>query len=215
MSENEKKEDLFDKKNGFKDINYEELIKLYETDNYIPYAQYLRTNLWKSKRLEILDRDNFRCRKCGGYETVITKKSNYSDANKTEEVDIDWSRIIGISWTDLNGDERWSSPLRPEGKPDKPYNIQIHHKKYILNRLPWDYGNEDLISLCNYCHSEEHKINVIPIYDENEKEILDFQNCERCNGQRYFPEFKHIQGGVCFKCGGTGYDLPLINKKNL
>lgn len=28
--------------------------------------------------------------------------------------------------------------------------------------------------------------------------------CERCRGKGIIPSFSHVQGGVCFKCGGTG-----------
>lgn len=32
--------------------------------------------------------------------------------------------------------------------------------------------------------------------------------CPRCGGRGNIPAFSHVQGGVCFKCGGTG--SPLI-----
>lgn len=28
--------------------------------------------------------------------------------------------------------------------------------------------------------------------------------CGRCGGRGYLSCFKHVQGGVCFKCGGSG-----------
>ena len=36
-------------------------------------------------------------------------------------------------------------------------SIQVHHKKYIINRDPWEYPDENLITLCRYCHKKEHK----------------------------------------------------------
>ncbi len=36
-------------------------------------------------------------------------------------------------------------------------SVQVHHKKYIMNKNPWDYPDEDLITLCRYCHKTEHK----------------------------------------------------------
>ena len=28
--------------------------------------------------------------------------------------------------------------------------------------------------------------------------------CDRCRGNKVFTHFKHIEAGICFKCGGTG-----------
>jgi len=195
-----------DEKHGFKDIDYTDLIELYKNDDYIPYAQYLRTNHWKTKRLEILDRDKFLCQTCGAYDTTSRK-------NKASEIVLEWSYLLAISWTDTSGQNRISSLNKPQGQPDKPYNLQVHHKKYVVNALPWNYDNKDLITLCNYCHLEEHNQNHIPIYDEQGKLIVDHIDCSRCSGNGYIPQFKNVQNGICFKCGGSGFDIKLINKK--
>jgi hypothetical protein len=34
--------------------------------------------------------------------------------------------------------------------------------------------------------------------------FLESRVCTRCNGTGYLPQFKHIEGGVCFKCRGAG-----------
>jgi len=34
--------------------------------------------------------------------------------------------------------------------------LNVHHKKYIYGKEPWDYPNELLITLCEDCHEEEH-----------------------------------------------------------
>lgn len=36
--------------------------------------------------------------------------------------------------------------------------LQVHHKKYILGRLPWEYGFSDCETLCKGCHAAEHGI---------------------------------------------------------
>jgi 5-methylcytosine-specific restriction endonuclease McrA len=36
--------------------------------------------------------------------------------------------------------------------------LTVHHKKYLTNRLPWEYDNDDLITLCDECHAKEHDI---------------------------------------------------------
>lgn len=35
--------------------------------------------------------------------------------------------------------------------------MQVHHKRYIKGNKPWEYDNEDLITLCNSCHEVETK----------------------------------------------------------
>jgi len=41
---------------------------------------------------------------------------------------------------------------------DKETCLNIHHKKYISNRKPWKYDNEDLITLCEDCHNTFEKL---------------------------------------------------------
>jgi len=94
----------------------------------------------------------------------------------------------------------------------KPYHLQVHHKYYISNRLPWHYEDGALITLCNWCHSELHKNEIIEIF-ENEQ----FANgtvltaCNRCNGVGWFEEYSHVNGGICFGCKGQRFTIPLIN----
>jgi 5-methylcytosine-specific restriction endonuclease McrA len=197
---------LFNKKSGFENIDYNSLIELYKNDNYIPYAEYLRTNLWKTKRLEILDRDGFLCQNCSACDTVLRQ-------DKAGEIVVEWSDVLEIYWTDTSGQKRISSLFKPQGQPERPYNLQVHHKRYVVNRLPWNYDNKDLITLCNYCHTEEHKANNILVYDEFGKALGDQPDCNRCAGTGYMPEYRHVQNGICFKCGGSGFDIKLMTKK--
>lgn len=41
--------------------------------------------------------------------------------------------------------------------------LQIHHKYYIKDRLPWQYSNSALITLCKVCHQKEHDQNKIEV----------------------------------------------------
>lgn len=38
-------------------------------------------------------------------------------------------------------------------------------------------------------------------------------HCDRCNGKGNIACYRHVQGGVCFKCGGTGNTLikPVVD----
>lgn len=195
-------------KNGIDKIELCDLIDLYKDDPYIPYGEYLRTKNWELKRLEILDRDKFRCQHCGGYDTEI-KRSDDENHIYYETI---WSQVSIIEWTDLNGNKRISNLNPPEEKPDKDYKLNVHHKKYIINRLPWDYNNEDLITLCNHCHKTEHENHKIPVYYEDGEVILNYDDCEKCGGSGYLPQYYYYKDGVCFKCWGTGFNIILINK---
>ena len=37
-------------------------------------------------------------------------------------------------------------------------NLQIHHTKYLPNRLAWEYKMKYLIVLCRECHKKQHNI---------------------------------------------------------
>lgn len=36
-------------------------------------------------------------------------------------------------------------------------NLQVHHKKYIKGKMPWEVPNNYLITLCSNCHTKEHE----------------------------------------------------------
>lgn len=36
--------------------------------------------------------------------------------------------------------------------------LQVHHRRYIKGREPWEYEDEDLALLCAYCHGKTHEI---------------------------------------------------------
>lgn len=95
---------------------------------------------------------------------------------------------------------------------DKHYHLEVHHTRYILNRLPWDYDNDDLITLCNHCHTEFHQNNKVPVYSENGLKDLEYKMCDKCNGIGYISQYLHIQEGICFQCGGEKYESALINR---
>ena len=91
----------------------------------------------------------------------------------------------------------------------------MHHTLYIINRLPWQYDDEDLVTLCNSCHENLHNNENVKVYSEQKFNILKFGFCDRCGGKGYFKEYRKIQGGLCFKCKGFGYNIPLINIKEI
>lgn len=69
----------------------------------LSYAEMLKGPRWQKKRLEVMQRDGFRCQHC-------------------------------LS-------------------EDKP--LQVHHLVYDKDKKPWEYENNQLITLCEDCHQDE------------------------------------------------------------
>ena len=44
---------------------------------------------------------------------------------------------------------------------DKQTTLNVHHKEYIKEKLPWEYPDKDLITLCECCHNFIEKIKNI------------------------------------------------------
>lgn len=40
---------------------------------------------------------------------------------------------------------------------DKESMLHVHHFRYLPNNKPWEYSDEFLITLCQYCHKEEEE----------------------------------------------------------
>jgi hypothetical protein len=84
--------------------------------------------------------------------------------------------------------------------------LHVHHKYYILNKKPWEYSNDALITLCFHCHYDYHENHQVQVFTD---ELLhDFKYkpfCKKCNGSGYIPEFYYHKAGICFNCNGKGY----------
>ena len=85
-------------------------------------------------------------------------------------------------------------------------NLHVHHKYYQIGNSPWEYHNDALITLCWDCHEELHKNEKVPYLDNNGHLISELTTCPRCFGAGCFPEFNHIQNGICFRCNGAKYE---------
>lgn len=85
--------------------------------------------------------------------------------------------------------------------------LHVHHTQYFVGLDPWEYDNNDLVTLCEHCHSMVH-LEGIHIYriDEGTPKLLFVEPCLRCGGTGYFAEYRHIQNGICFRCHGARYE---------
>jgi 5-methylcytosine-specific restriction endonuclease McrA len=182
-------------------LPYDEL-KDKKSSDEISYEDLLFTTEWEAKRKEVISRDKWRCQECNNIATMYaldgTSKKYYQLG---EDVKTD------IFDDDGNFTERTILPKTIK-QTDRPYHMHVHHTFYILGNLPWEYDNKDLITLCHGCHKDFHKNNKVPYYQriDNELQEIDYNPCERCNGSKYFSEYSHVKGGICFGCNGLGYD---------
>lgn len=189
-------------------IAYSDLIKKYPSSESIPYSELIQSREWFAKRETIIVRDNHHCTICGKSSTV--DHPHYNPNTGVREY---------IMFTDIyptTQDESGNiieSDIPIIDYLDKPYSLHVHHKYYILDRLPWEYPDVDLVTLCNWCHWQFHGENIVPVYRNsgNKLEQINLTPCSRCHGAGLFPEYSHVQSGVCFKCKGKRYEELITN----
>jgi hypothetical protein len=83
------------------------------------------------------------------------------------------------------------------------YNIVIsaygwNRKFYISNYIT---PKEILTQVANLLTNENVKNNRLQKLNVNLKE---YKECQKCNGKKIIPAFKHVCSGICFECGGSG-----------
>ncbi len=176
------------------------------------YGELLQTNEWQQKRNEIILNDGV-CQVCKRSETFNKPTYNkkgyqflYEDTNK--------SSIIKIlnpfdPFSDLEFDLLDLNPEMNIKTSTVPIIMQVHHKVYFRGRLPWDYDKIYLVTLCDRCHFHYHQKYKVKVYDDFNQE-LDYHTCERCNGAGWFPEYSHVQQGICFLCLGNRFTSPIV-----
>ena len=84
-------------------------------------------------------------------------------------------------------------------------DLHVHHTYYQIDKLPWEYPDESLQTLCRSCHEKVHEEEIIPVRDASGIKIGNYKPCTRCHGAGWFPEYLHVQNGICFKCNGVKY----------
>lgn len=84
--------------------------------------------------------------------------------------------------------------------------LNVHHKYYQTGKEPWDYPDDALITYCSKCHEAEHAQVEIDWKDETGNLIQKLNPCSRCHSVGYFPEYQHINNGICFRCNGARYE---------
>ena len=86
--------------------------------------------------------------------------------------------------------------------------LNVHHKYYIKSLLPWEYHPSTLMTLCDDCHEKLHEeegvIEYTHIAGSMVAQSIKFNQCPKCNGTGYLPQYSHVGEGICFACMGTG-----------
>lgn len=188
-------------------ITYETLIQELNGRD-VNYNDLLLTVEWSKKREEILRRDSYHCSKCGKDSTI-----EHYDQKSHKKFHL-WLGELKPTLVKRE-DGRSEEIYRPEVTvSNKAYHMHVHHRFYILNRLPWEYDNEVLITLCNWCHWDLHQNEDAVVFNEDGLTKAEMRPCRRCLGAGWFPEYYHVEAGVCFRCRGSRYEKPLIRIKN-
>ncbi|WP_266367797.1 HNH endonuclease [Tellurirhabdus rosea] len=86
------------------------------------------------------------------------------------------------------------------GRSKEETILQVHHKKYIRGRNPWEYATQECITLCRGCHAAEHGL-IMPkhgweyVGDEDLGDLVG--KCECCGSSlRYIYYILHQDWGV-------------------
>lgn len=100
--------------------------------------------------------------------------------------------------------------------------LQVHHLRYRVGVAPWEYEDEELLTLCIDCHKLTHATSKIPVFDESGDlvSIPQTMRCERCDGPGYIPQYppaiRHgippgrldSKGGELRSRAGGGHGFP-------
>lgn len=190
-------------------LTYAEVKTNHNENSRIPYSDLLNTKEWHDHREIIIERDDYICVRCRKASTipVKSKKGNIVYIwieSKPLSRDTLLDDPLENEFVDFNSDLSFTVAA-------KPYCLQVHHNYYLLGKLPWEYEDDALVTLCNWCHTEFHENNYVCVY-RNQKEVehLTLTICSRCSGVGSFSKYSHVQNGICFQCRGSGYYYPEI-----
>ncbi len=85
------------------------------------------------------------------------------------------------------------------GRDSTEVTLQVHHKIYIEDKLPWEYGLENCETMCKGCHAAEHGI-IKPKFGwkyVGEDDLEDLSGtCENCGASiRFVHVIYHAKWG--------------------
>ena len=195
------------------------------------YSDLLECKEWHVKRKEIIERDKYTCQKCNkkgflGYTIkAIYKKDGTQDIILVPaNLDVVESVILEQKQPIYGKNEIPNIKMKVIIEEElTPIFLQVHHKVYyikphILGNMfefiyPWDYNDNDLMTVCSSCHELIHEREDIPKLIKSNLENLELTPCGKCNGIGFFPQYHYVQNGICFECNGERY-IEMKNERN-
>ena len=92
---------------------------------------------------------------------------------------------------------------------DSESTLSVHHLIYYPNKFPWEYKDEELKTLCDYCHGSLHDDyeTVKKIASEFNVEVLHF-------AVDILWKMTFLYPPDCFKILELATELAKINKEN-
>lgn len=185
---------------------YSELLKYLKLKNIEKptYEDLLWTYEWQVFRLDVFEKDNLTCTKCGSSKWI--KKTEAEYAGEMVKFGKYFNPLSG-EYEDNPSKHSWNKETRipNEFKVDTSIQLDAHHNYYILGKNPWEYSLDALSTLCHECHRNYHLTNKPLIYtNDSLTQTTSLEECDRCGGSGYLEQFWYYEGGTCFKCGGLG-----------
>jgi hypothetical protein len=99
-------------------------------------------------------------------------------------------------------------------------HLHVHHLKYLSNREPWDYDDDNLITLCYKCHEQAHYPFIISEEYEEYGDVnysnlfLYIKNNVNLNDPEHLKDFIIGLQRIWFKrIGIRGFNLYLMRRK--
>jgi hypothetical protein len=95
------------------------------------------------------------------------------------------------------------------------WKLHIHHTYYVYDKLPWEYDSKCFETLCSSCHKKLHLEQFVNVYIEIDGQLIkkdELRACYRCASVGYFPQYSHVEHGVCFRCRGARFENFIVSK---
>ena len=155
-------------------------------NSLITYGDLLSTKEWRDFRNNIVKKALYACKCCSKTQTENAWEINGKGSNGPIYIH-----------QDIFGDAKYTGDN---------VRLNVHHKYYVKNQLPWEYPESALITVCAKCHQNIHENETIPVYSSILlKDVENVNYCNTCDGSGYRDEYHYYLNGICFECNGQGF----------
>lgn len=99
---------------------------------------------------------------------------------------------------------------------DTGATLNVHHLRYRQGALPWEYENDELVTLCEMCHKMEHNRVKEKIYNIKIGDTICYDHSDYTNyGFIYSIDFFSMAIGIVTLDDGGDYSCMYIDKARL